>query len=340
MIRADTSVPLLTTDLPLPGRRAGKVRDIYDCVTTDGRPAVLLIATDRISAFDVVMPTPIPGKGAVLTGTAAFWFAQITQHLGERVGHHLISTDIADVAGLDEVQRAPLAGRVMVGRRARVVPIECVVRGYLAGSGWKEYRQTGRVCGVQLPPGLQQGAKLPEPIFTPSTKADEGHDENITFEQACDTVGGELMETLRRHSFAVYALGHAHAAARGIILADTKLEFGLPEEDAPGASGGGPCGGETSGDGVMLIDEVMTPDSSRFWPADSYRVGRDQPSFDKQFVRDYLESLVAAGRWNKESPGPALPAEVVDQTAAKYREAMRRLTGPATGACDAAASQR
>jgi len=308
-----TDTPLMQTGLPLPGRRQGKVRDIYDCTTADGAAALAIIATDRLSAFDVVMPNGPAGKGVVLTQISRFWFDLIAAKLGDKLRHHLLSTDPAAIAGLTDQQREPLRGRVMIGRKTKVVPIECVVRGYLAGSGWKEYRRSQTVCGLKLPAGLKQCDKLPEPIFTPATKAESGHDENISFERACDEVGEPLMQTLRDLSLAIYRMGHDHAAQRGIILADTKFEFGLPPEDTHGAP--------------ILIDEVMTPDSSRFWPADDYQPGRDQASFDKQYVRNYLEALVSAGKWDKTPPGPMLPDEILTNTMHKYREAYERLTG-------------
>ena len=310
-----TSDTLMRTNLPLTGRREGKVRDVYDAHTTTGTAALLIVATDRISAFDVVMPGGIPDKGKVLTQLSAFWFDMIAHQLGDRVSHHLLSTDPADVAGLTDAQRQQLKGRIMVGRKCDVVPIECVVRGYITGSGWKEYQQTGTVCGIELPAGLAQCQKLPEPIFTPATKAEEGHDENITFEQACELVGKDLMTKLRDLSLTIYQMGHDYAAERGIILADTKFEFGTPLE---------------SGDSKpILIDEVLTPDSSRFWPVDQYEVGRDQPSFDKQYVRNHLQALVDAGRWQKEPPAPELPDEIVRNTRQKYLDAYQRLTGRA-----------
>ena len=306
-------------DLPLPNPRRGKVRDVYDAVTTDSTPdnpntpVTLLVASDRLSAFDVVMPTGVPGKGRVLTQLSKFWFDMIGREMSDAVTHHLISTDADHIAGLDEAQRAALRGRVMLGRRCDVVPIECVARGYLAGSGWKEYQQSQSVCGVPLPPGLKQCAKLPEPIFTPATKAAEGHDENISFGVASEQVGAELMNKLRDLTLRIYQRAHDYAAQRGIILADTKLEFGLAtDSDDPTP---------------VLIDEVLTPDSSRFWPADDYEPGRDQTSFDKQYVRNYLQSLVDEGRWNKEAPGPELPDEVVAHTSATYHEAYKLLTG-------------
>lgn len=303
---------MMMTDLPLPGKRAGKVRDTYPC-TTHGRDALLLVATDRISAFDVIMPNGIPGKGVVLTAMSNFWFDMIRQHFGDRVQTHVISTDPADIDGLTDRDRDALVGRAVIGRRCRVVPIECVVRGYLAGSGWKEYQASQSVCGVSLPAGLRQCDKLPQPIFTPATKAETGHDENIDFESACAIAGDELMHTMRDLSIAIYQLGHDHAARHGIILADTKFEFGVPLE--------------SDDKSLMLIDEAMTPDSSRFWPSDEYEPGRDQVSFDKQYVRDFLQDLVDADRWNKEAPGPMLPEEVIANTLDKYLEAYRRLTG-------------
>ncbi len=299
---------LTSTDLPLPNRRQGKVRDIYDCTLADGREALLIVASDRISAYDVVMPTPIPGKGKLLTEIASFWFKLIEQSAGNLPRHHLISTDPRDVAGLTKEQQLQLTGRVMVGQKADVIPIECVVRGYLAGSGWVEYQQSQSVCGEKLPAGLLQCSQLPQPIFTPATKAETGHDENISFAQACYIVGCDTMTQLRQWSLAIYQLGHAHAATRGIILADTKFEFGrLPDGQ------------------LILIDEVMTPDSSRFWPADQYRPGQDQPSFDKQFVRNYLTELVEADKWQKQPPGPTLPDSVVQGTLQRYREARDKL---------------
>lgn len=307
---------VMRTDLPLPNKREGKVRDVYDCTLNDGREAILLVASDRISAFDVVMPNGVPTKGAVLTRLSAFWFDMIREEMGDQVQTHVLSTDPADIAGLSPEDIAMLRGRVMIGRRTKVVPIECVARGYLAGSGWKEYRQSQTVCGVALPAGLSQCDKLPEPIFTPATKAEQGeHDENISFERACAIAGEPLMTTLRDLTLRIYTLAHDYAASRGIILADTKFEFGLPldgEDAAP-----------------ILIDEALTPDSSRFWPADSYAPGRDQDSYDKQYVRNYLETLVAAGSWAKRAPGPALPDDVLINTAEKYHEAFELLTGHA-----------
>lgn len=285
---------VLKTAIPsLPVRR-GKVRDVYDL-----GDRLLLIATDRISAFDWILPTGIPDKGRVLTQISTFWF----DLLGEP--NHLISGKVDDFPLPPEVDRRPLAGRSMLVRKTDVVPIECVVRGYLSGSGWKEYRHSGTVCGLRLPPGLRESDRLPEPIFTPATKAESGHDENISFERMCDAVGRDTAEELRRRSLAVYAKGAEHARGQGIIIADTKFEWGRTR------------------DGIILIDEVLTPDSSRFWPADKYEPGRGQPSFDKQYVRDWLES----SGWDKNSEPPTLPPEVVAGTRAKYVEAYELLTG-------------
>ena len=304
---------LLHTLLPLGHRRQGKVRDVYDAKTPDGREVVALVATDRISAFDVVMPNGVPGKGIILTQMSRFWFDLIAAKLGSSLRHHVVSYDPADLAGLSDEQRNTLRGRVMIGRRAKVVPIECVVRGYLAGSGWAEYKASGAVCGVALPPGLKQSSRLPEPIFTPATKESSGHDQNISFARAGELVGADVMTKLRDWSVAVYEMARAHALERGIILADTKFEFGFALDET---------GGE-----IMLVDEVLTPDSSRYWPVDGYEEGKDQPSFDKQYVRDYLQALADKGRWKKQPPGPQLPDEVIEGTLEKYREAYRRLTG-------------
>lgn len=290
--------PLLNTALPgdpFPVRR-GKVRDIYDL-----GDRLLMISTDRISAFDWILPTGIPDKGRVLTQISAFWF----QQLG--VAHHLISLDLRGLplpAGTDV---AALEGRSMVVRKAEVVPIECVARGYLEGSGWKEYQQHGAVCGVDLPAGLLQGARLDEPIFTPATKEQSGHDVNISFDRMVQLVGSTAAETLRARSLDLYRRGAEYARGRGILIADTKFEWGWADGQ------------------LLLIDEALTPDSSRFWPADSYQPGRSQPSYDKQFVRDWLSST----DWDKNSPPPPLPPEVVAQTRAKYIEAYEQLTGQA-----------
>lgn len=277
----------------LPVRR-GKVRDIYEL-----GDRLLMISTDRISAFDWVLPTGIPDKGRVLTQLSAFWFGILG------VPHHLLSTSLDDLPLPAGTPRADLEGRAMVTRKATVVPIECVVRGYLEGSGWKEYQRSGTVCGQTLPPGLRQGDKLSEPIFTPATKEQSGHDINIPFERMAEIVGLARASELRDRSLEIYRRGAAHAAGQGIIIADTKFEWGE-------------CAGQ-----LILIDEVLTPDSSRFWPADLYAPGRSQPSFDKQFVRDWLETT----DWDKNSPPPALPDHVVERTRAKYLEAYERLTG-------------
>ena len=310
---------LFQTHLALPERRAGKVRDLYSLPADRGAPRMLLVATDRISAFDVVMPTPIPGKGQILTTISAGWFGLIRR--ANLVGDHVISLDVPLVNGIERAQRTALEGRTMVCRAAQVVPIECVARGYLAGSGWSEYCAAQRVCGVSLPRGLRQCERLPEPIFTPATKAAEGHDENISFERAAAAVGQTLMERLRDLTLRIYSLAAEHARTRGLILADTKFEFGfeLGEDWRPT-------------DRLLLVDEVLTPDSSRYWPLDGYEVGRDQQSFDKQFLRNWLLDLVASGRWNKTPPGPEIPAEVVDVTAARYREALDRLFGTRSAA--------
>jgi phosphoribosylaminoimidazole-succinocarboxamide synthase len=279
-------------DLKLLSR--GKVRDLYELGDD-----LLLVATDRLSAFDVVLPTPIPDKGRVLTQLSLFWF----ETLGGIVPHHVLSA--TDFPAPAAAYRQQLAGRSMLCRKTRPLPVECVVRGYLVGSGWKDYRATGKVCGIALPPGLRESDRLPAPIFTPSTKATAGHDENISFDEVVARVGGDRAEELRSVSLEIYRRAVAYAEPRGILLADTKFEFGL------------------IGDELIWIDEALTPDSSRFWPAAGYQPGRAQPSFDKQYVRDYLESI----GWNKQPPGPQLPSEVVEQTRAKYREAYRLLTG-------------
>jgi phosphoribosylaminoimidazole-succinocarboxamide synthase len=302
-----TTDALLKTTLPLPGRRQGKVRDIYEMNLADGTPALLIVASDRISAFDVVMSNGIPGKGIVLTQISRFWFDRFAR----LVPHHLISTDPADIPGLTDEQREPLRGRVMIGRRAKVVPIECIVRGYLTGSGYKDYLKTGAVCGIKLPAGMVNSSKIEQPIFTPSTKAETGHDENISFEEGCAIVGERLMNKLRDLSIRIYSEARDYAAGRGIIIADTKFEFGIPE----------------GSDEPILIDEVLTPDSSRFWPADQYAPGREQNSLDKQQVRNYLEGLVKEGKWNKTPPGPVLPDDVVNHTIEIYRKAYTMLTG-------------
>ncbi len=284
--------------LPLVAR--GKVRDNYAV----GDDRLLMVASDRLSAFDVVMGEPIPGKGELLTRMALFWFAR----LGHIVPNHLTGDDPESVVAADE--RAQVRGRSMLVKRLKPLPIEAVVRGYLAGSGWKEYRESQSVCGVALPPGLKNAAKLPQPIFTPATKAEAGdHDENISFEQAAQVIGLELATRVRDISIRLYSEAAAYALTQGIVIADTKFEFGL---DADGT--------------LTLMDEVLTPDSSRYWPVESYREGINPPSYDKQFVRDWLEAARIDGQpWNKRAPAPALPGEVIEQTAAKYREALTRL---------------
>ena len=281
-------------DLPLVSR--GKVRDMYDLEAD-----LLLVTTDRISAFDWVLPNGIPGKGRVLTELSAFWF----RLLGDLVPTHLRTTEIATDRRVAARYAEVLAGRAMIVKKAEVFPVECVVRGYLAGSGWKDYQKTGAVCGIALPSGLTQAARLPEPIFTPATKAVSGHDENIDFATMARRVGAETAAELRRLAIALYRRGTTHAESCGIIVADTKFEFGRHA----GA--------------IHLVDEVLTPDSSRFWPADAYAPGQSPPSFDKQFVRDWLETT----SWDKNSPPPRLPERVVVETRAKYLEALRRLTG-------------
>lgn len=310
-----------STSLKLPLVRAGKVRDVYHIPSLD---QLLLVATDRISAFDVVLPTllgkepdanaPPICKGRLLTQLSVFWLRWIEHNGLART--HLISDDAGDIpaqafAGATTT-REQLTGRVMLTRPCKVVPIECVVRGYLEGSGWLEYLRTRTVSGVRLPDGLTQCAQLPEPIFTPSTKADPpAHDEPISYDRACDLVGQTIMQTLRSQSLAIYRAASEYASSRGIIIADTKFEFGVPLDDPDGPP--------------ILIDEVLTPDSSRFWPADLYEPGHTQPSFDKQFVREHLETLVSAGQWNKQPPGPALPTHIIEQTLSRYQQAVDRL---------------
>jgi len=283
----------------LPLLHRGKVRDVY-AVDADH---LLIVTTDRLSAFDVVMPNPIPGKGRVLHRISEFWF----DHTAGIIANHRSARRVAEVIS-DPAELAMLEGRASIVRRLQALPIEAVVRGYLSGSGWKDYQQTGAVCGIQLPKGLQQAAKLAEPIFTPATKAAAGaHDQNIDFATVARLIGAERAGAVRDAAIALYRHASVHARARGIIIADTKFEFGV---DASGA--------------LLLIDEVLTPDSSRFWPAATWRPGESPPSFDKQYVRDYLESL----DWDKRAPGPNLPAEIVTRTAEKYAEALARLTGP------------
>ncbi len=298
--------PVLTTDLALPNKRSGKVRDLYDVELPGGEPGLLIVATDRISAFDVVLANGLAGKGIVLTQLSRFWF----ERFAGSVPHHLVSTRAADVPGVTDAQRATLRGRVMLCRAAPALPLECIARGYLAGSGWQDYRRAGAVCGIPLPSGLANGDRLPEPLFTPSTKATAGeHDENISFDAGAALVGEATMRWLRDTTLTLYREASAYALERGIMLADSKFEFGMGR------------------DGPLLIDELLTPDSSRFWPADAWHPGRDQPSFDKQYVRDYLQRLRDAGAWDGAPPGPPLPEDIAAQTMQRYLEAFERLTG-------------
>ncbi len=296
---------LVQSKLPLPLLRRGKVREVYEV----DEATLLLVASDRVSAFDVVMRAAVPHKGAVLTQMSAFWF----RRLASVMPHHCLTADVDDI-----VARVPalgshqgeLAGRAMLTRRATPVPFECVVRGYISGSAWAEYQRTGTLAGEALPRGLTESARLDPPIFSPATKAEAGHDENVTFDHLARALGRQPAERLRTASLSLYEAGRAYAADRGIIIADTKFEFG------------------TTADGELLvIDEILTPDSSRFWPADRYQAGRNQPSFDKQPLRDYLAELKKQGTWNGEAPPPALPADVVAATSARYRDAYRRITG-------------
>jgi phosphoribosylaminoimidazole-succinocarboxamide synthase len=282
----------------LPFLHRGKVRDLYAV----GDDKLLVIQTDRLSAFDVVLPTPVPGKGKVLTALSLFWFEKL-KHV---IPNHLTGIDPESVVA--PAERDQVAGRAMVVRRFKPLPIEAIARGYIIGSGWKDYQKTGEICGIRLPAGLREAERLPQPIFTPSTKATVGHDQNIPFEEAVKLLGAERANAVRDATLRLYSEGAEYARSRGIIMADTKFEFGTDE------------GGK-----LYLIDEALTPDSSRFWPADQYRVGISPPSFDKQFVRDWLE----AQKWNKQPPAPELPAEVLAKTAEKYREALRLLTGSA-----------
>ncbi|HUP20614.1 MAG TPA: phosphoribosylaminoimidazolesuccinocarboxamide synthase [Gemmatimonadota bacterium] len=300
---------ITSIDLPLPRLHRGKVREMF-ALGDD----ILMLATDRLSAFDIVFDEGIPDKGRVLTGLSDFWF----RRLEAAVPHHDLSIDVDDIVAAEpalEEHREALDGRAMRCRAAEPLLVECVVRGYVEGSGWREYQESGAVTGIPLPAGLQRGDRLPEPIFTPATKAATGHDENIPFDRMVEIVGGTLAETLRDRSIALYRESAGHAADRGLILADTKFEFGLAA---------------AAGDGerpVLLIDEVLTPDSSRFWDADLWRPGGPQPSFDKQPVRDFLEAEKAAGRWDGEPPLPPLSAQAVEATRERYLEAYRRLTG-------------
>ncbi|NQU74879.1 MAG: phosphoribosylaminoimidazolesuccinocarboxamide synthase [Planctomycetes bacterium] len=290
------TIALLTTDVPGFPKRSGKVRDLYELPSQ-----LLIIATDRISAFDVVMPNGIPDKGRVLTQLSLFWFNK----LRAVVANHIIPAELNDLPA--SFRNDQFDGRFMLCTRAKPLPIECVVRGYLAGSGWKEYQANGTICGIELPAGLTQCQELPEPIFTPATKADLGsHDENISFEQAVEIVGLDMAQTLRRISLELYSAGHHYARDRGVIIADTKFEFGVDDSGQ-----------------LLLIDEVLTPDSSRFWPTEKYQIGRDQESFDKQFVRNYLEQI----EFDKTPPAPVLPRDIVQATREKYVEAYTLLTG-------------
>lgn len=287
--------------IELPGIRkvnSGKVREIFEI---DGK--LLLVATDRLSAFDVILPDPIPHKGRVLTQMSRFWFDRIAG--ANIVDHHVIAVDPGDFPSALSEHRDALAHRSMLVKKCQPLPIECVIRGYLAGSGWKEYQSTESICGINLPPGLRESEELPEPIFTPSTKAVSGHDENISFERAAEIVGNDIASKVRDLSQQIYKSARDYARSKGIIICDTKFEFGIDNSE------------------VILIDEVLTPDSSRFWPADEYEPGRSQPSFDKQFVRDYLETL----DWDKTYPGPELPAEIIEATSNRYLEAYKRLAG-------------
>jgi phosphoribosylaminoimidazole-succinocarboxamide synthase len=298
--------PIARTDLPVPLLRRGKVRDVYDL-----GDALLMVASDRVSAFDVILPQPVPRKGEVLTLISAWWFARTA----DLVPNHLITVDPARITAAYP-QLAPWREvwerRAMLVRKLEPFPVECVVRGYLAGSAWKEYRQSGTLAGEPLRRGLLESARLDPPIFSPATKAEEGHDENISFVQTCRLLGVEVADQLRKSSIALYERGRKLAEPRGIVIADTKFEFGRADDDA-----------------ILVMDEMLTPDSSRFWPADGYSPGRPQASFDKQPLRDYLEGLVAAGRWDRQPPAPDLPPEQVAETSRRYQEAFERITGSA-----------
>jgi phosphoribosylaminoimidazole-succinocarboxamide synthase len=290
------TAPQSNVDLPgIKKLRSGKVREVFDLGET-----LLFVVTDRLSAFDVILPDPIPAKGAVLNQLSAFWFRRF-----DKIANHFVTADFDQFPAELQVFREQLAGRSMIVKKTKPLAVECVVRGYLAGSGWSEYQKTQSVCGIKLPAGLQLASQLPEPIFTPSTKAEEGHDENIDMQECARILGDEMANRVKDLSLEIYSEGREHAAGRGIIVADTKFEFGTVDGE------------------LLLIDECLTPDSSRFWPADQYAVGQSPPSFDKQFVRDYLETL----DWNKTPPGPRLPADLIEKTSAKYRDAYERLTG-------------
>ena len=297
-----STAPLLETTLEgLTLNRRGKVRDVYDVTLRSGKPGLLIVATDRISAFDYVLGSGIPDKGKVLTQLSGFWF----ERMGDLVPHHLISLEVDEFPEAARRHADVLRGRTMLARLTEPVPVECVARGYLSGSGWKEYQQSGSVCGVKLPAGLRESDRLPQPIFTPATKAETGHDVNISEEEAGRLVGADLIRRLKTLTLEIYRRGCEHAESKGIIIADTKFEFGLDANE------------------IILIDEVLTPDSSRFWPASQYEPGHGQPSFDKQFVRDYLEEI----RWNKQPPVPSLPEDVIRRTREKYVDAFRLLSG-------------
>lgn len=301
-------VQLVTeTNLNLPNKRVGKVRDLYETTLPDGDPGLLIIATDRVSAFDVVLNSGLPGKGIVLTQISKFWF----DFFADDVDDHLVTTNVDEVPGLSDEEQQQLRGRVMLCRKASVIPVECIARGYITGSGWKDYQRSGKVCGIPLPTGLRNSDRLDEPLFTPSTKAEQGdHDENISFDQGVEIVGEQKMTWLRDTTLSLYNRAREHAIERGIILADTKLEFGVQDGSSE----------------PILIDEIFTPDSSRFWPADEWEPGREQASYDKQIVRNYLETLVSAGSWDKTPPGPDLPADVIERTMRRYLEAYEHLT--------------
>jgi len=290
------TAPQSIVDLPgIKKLRSGKVREVFDLGET-----LLFVVTDRLSAFDVILPNPIPQKGAVLNQLSAFWFKRF-----DKIDNHFVTADFAKFPKELQGFRDQLAGRSMIVKKTKPLAVECVVRGYLAGSGWKEYQESQSVCGIKLPAGLKLASQLPEPIFTPSTKADEGHDENIDMKRCVQILGDEMANRVKDLSLEIYSRGRDHAAQRGIIVADTKFEFG------------------TVGDQLLLIDECLTPDSSRFWPKDQYVVGKSPPSFDKQFVRDYLETL----DWDKTPPAPKLPREIIEKTSAKYVEAFEKITG-------------
>jgi phosphoribosylaminoimidazole-succinocarboxamide synthase len=314
-----STAPLLETTLEgLTLTRRGKVRDVYDITLASGQPGLLIVATDRISAFDYVLGSGIPDKGRVLTQLSGFWF----ERMGDLTPHHLLSLEVDEFPQAARRHDDVLRGRTMLARRTEPVPVECVARGYLSGSGWKEYQQSGSVCGIRLPGGLRESDRLPEPIFTPATKAETGHDINISEEEAGRLVGADLIRRLKMLTLEIYRRGCEHAESKGIIIADTKFEFGLAPASPSRRSAGG-----AEADDIVLIDEVLTPDSSRFWPRTQYEPGHRQPSYDKQFVRDYLEEI----RWNKQPPVPSLPEDVVRRTREKYLDAFRLLSGRELG---------